>query len=113
MTQKLDPTNPLRKPRATKAEMIERREARHMQPGSHTYLPGLVQEREKMFLERQKKLAASTSVATGIRICNSTAPRDYRTGNGEVFQAQRPGADQHEQHPSLHMGVRVYRGERS
>lgn len=113
MTKKQDPTNPLRKPRATKAEMQDRRESRHQQPGSHTYLPGLVQERERMFLQRQKDLAATTSVATGVRICNSTAPRGYCPGDGEVVQATRPGADQHFEHPSLHMGVRVYRGERT
>ena len=56
---------------------------------------------------------APTSVATGIRICNSTTPNGYRTGDGEVRQASRPGADQHFEHPSLQMGVRVYRWERS
>lgn len=113
MTQKLDPTSTLRKPRATKAEMIERRQAKHQQPGSHTMLPGLVQERERMYQERQREKAEGPKAEPFVRICNSTAPKGYRTGNGEVLQAQRPGADQHEQHPSLHMGVRVYRSERS
>lgn len=75
MTKKLDPARiPPRKPRATQAEMKARRLAQRMPPGSHAH-------------------HVTPTVATGIRICNSSVQGIYRTGDGEVRQASRPASE--------------------
>jgi len=88
MTKKFDETTPLRKPRATKAEMELRR--RTAQRGAHTMLPGLVQERQRMYEER---LSRATAEYLPDFICNAAmAHTTYRTGDGEMRQEPRPGS---------------------
>lgn len=55
------------------------------------WLPGLIQERERMFNERMRALSRPPAE---FRVCNATMPTDapYRTGDGEVAQAVRPGS---------------------
>lgn len=91
MTKKFDETTPLRKPRATKAEMDLRR--RTAQRGAHTMLPGLIQERQRMFDERMRAINTTPVSLDDSRICNASM-RDttYRTGDGEVIQQPRPGS---------------------
>lgn len=87
MTKKFDETTPLRKPRATKAEMAARRAT--AQRGAHTMLPGLVQERERMYQER----VSNRGNYVPVRLCNaSMRGTTYRTGDGEVLQEPRPGS---------------------
>lgn len=102
MTKKFDETSPLRKPRATKAEMQLR--ARTAQRSASTLLPGLVQERQRMFDERMRN--HSSASATPIKICNAgMGHTSYRTGDGEVIQQPRPG--------SLHAFTLPSRGNRT
>jgi hypothetical protein len=102
MTKKFDQTSPLRKPRATKAEMLLR--ARTAQRGANTMLPGLIQERQRMFDEHMRN--HSIAIAMPVKICTaSMGHTSYRTGNGEVIQQLRPG--------SLHAFTLPSRGDRT
>lgn len=57
--------------------------------GTKHLLPGLIQEREREFLARLRRVAKSPSE---VPICNATTPGTYRTGDGEVTQSPRPGS---------------------
>ena len=52
-------------------------------------LPGLIKERQREFEARLTRVQAPSSQ---VRMCNATMPGSYRTGDGEVRQAQRPGS---------------------
>lgn len=84
-----EPEIKLRKKAPTRKDQIARRLVRddRKQTG---ILPGLVAERERMFLERQRMLALQAELPT--KICASTTKGTYRIGDGEVVQLVRPGS---------------------
>jgi hypothetical protein len=101
-----DTTTPLRRKRATKAEMAQRRAAR-IEKGDRLYLPGLVLEREREFKARQTRIAASM-FSQPSRICAASAKGTY-SGADLTAPATRPGADDHMEHPSRRGNTLVYR----
>ena len=52
-------------------------------------LPGLIKERQREFEARLTRVQAPSSQ---VRMCNATMPGSYRTGDGDVRQAERPGS---------------------
>jgi len=94
MTKKLDPSTRWRKPRATKAEMAERRaHAQTKAQKAHmSMMPGIVAERHRMYAERLAALGHAVAAAGTARICNAAVRETYRTGDGEVVQQVRPGS---------------------
>jgi hypothetical protein len=102
MTKKFYPMSPLRKPRASKAEMELR--ARTAQRSASTLLPSPVQERQHMPDECMRD--HSSALAMPIKICTAgMGDTSYRTGDGEVIQQPRPG--------SLHAFTLPSRGNRT
>jgi hypothetical protein len=81
-----------------KAARADKRDAAY----KRLMLPGLVQERQREFDARMARLALPASQGY---ICNASAIGTYRTGDGEVLQAPRPG--------SLHAYTLPSRGDRT
>lgn len=52
-------------------------------------LPALAKERQREFEARLTRVQAPSAQ---VRMCNATMPGSYRTGDGEVRQAERPGS---------------------
>lgn len=69
---------------------------------SKSLLPALIKEREREFDARMARLALP---ASQVRMCNATQPGTYRTGDGEVLQATRPGSAQAYTLPSRGIGT--------
>ena len=91
MTRKQNPNTAGRKPRATKAEMAERRAKAKDKPHM-SLLPGIVAERHRMYAERLAALGHQVAAAGQARICNAAMRKPYATGDGEVVQQVRPGS---------------------
>lgn len=86
-------SNTTRKPRATKAEMAERRAKAAQQKVHMSMMPGIVAERHRLYAERLAALGKEVADAGVARICNAAMRgKPYRTGDGEVVQQVRPGS---------------------
>jgi len=105
-----DTTTPLRKKRATKAEMEERRRNKWAggRPGNFgSLLPGLVQERDRMFRDRVNSIAT----APPTRVCGASVdPHKHPYTATELAPYQgRPGAMDAFSLPSVNdLGQRVW-----
>lgn len=103
-------TTQLRKKRATKAEMEERRRNAWSSGRAGNFgslLPGLVQEREKMFRDRVNSIAT----ARPTRICGASVDpkKDPYTGKELAPYEGRPGAMDAYSIPSVNdLGQRVW-----
>jgi hypothetical protein len=106
-------TTPLRKPRASKKEMLAAREARKDHP-NRLLLPAMIQERHQLYEERLKAMRAPKNLEKPQRICAGTVPRDqlYNPHADMLLPPVRPGATDHEKHPSRIGAKLVYRDGR-
>jgi hypothetical protein len=91
MTKKIDPAITGRKPRATKAEMAERRKARHakVDRGHFSLLPGILDERRRELEDRKTR----QEQAEHTKICNSAQKLPYVVERDSPSGCVRPGAD--------------------
>ena len=70
---------------AAKLAKADKRAAAH----NKTLLPALAKERQREFAARLTRAQVPSSL---VKMCNATMPGSYRTGDGEVRQAERPGS---------------------
>jgi hypothetical protein len=79
----------LRHPKPNAKEVAARRAAKHDKDAFSMMMPTAKLARQRMFDERLRKVQTSSAQ----RICNAAMQHTtYRTGDGEVVQAERPGS---------------------
>lgn len=83
-------TTPLRKSTPTKAQKQAATQARLNRP-DRNLLPGLIQERHKLYQQRLDNLRRREQLATPVRICNSTSIGPYDGAELRPYEG-RPGA---------------------
>lgn len=75
--------------------------------GTGLLLPGLVQERHKLYAERLAALRRPVGVAQSTMICNASTKEAYQGDELKAF-ASRPGSMDAYALPSLVNGRRIY-----